>query len=437
MKQLLPKNDKSTIRSWAMFDWANSAYNLVITSTIFPAYYTIITYTEAHGDRVQFFGYSFINTALANYALAVSYLIMVIVLPIFSAIADYRGNRKSMMKGFTYMGSIACMGLFFFKIETLEWGIICSSLAAMGYVGGVLFNNSYLPDIAGIEHQDKASAKGFAYGYIGSVLLQIICFLFVLKPEWFGITDASFPARFSFLLVGVWWISFSQISFKKLPNAKHQKRKINGQVLKNGFLELQKVGREIRGLVSLRRFLVAFFFYAMGVQTVMLVAAAFGEKVLHLGTSKLIITILLIQLIAIGGAYFISWLAGKIGNIKVLILLVMVWIMVCLAAYFIHSEIQFYLLALVVGFVMGGVQSISRSTFSKLIPEETDEPASFFSFYDVTEKLAIVVGLFSFGFIEEITHNIRFSALALAIFFLLGLFLLYRIPARAVLRKTN
>lgn len=437
MKQNFRKNDKSIIRSWAMFDWANSAYNLVITSTIFPAYYTIITYTEAHGDRVQFFGYTFINTALANYALSASYLIMVILLPIFSSIADYRGNRKSMMKGFTYMGSVACMGLFFFKIETLEWGIICSSLAAMGYVGGVLFNNSYLPEIADVDHQDKISAKGFAYGYIGSVLLQIICFVFVLKSEWFGIVDASFPARLSFLLVGIWWMIFSQIPFRKLPDTAISKGRMNAHVLKNGFLELRKVWQQIRVLLPLKRFLIAFFFYAMGVQTIMLVAAAFGEKVLHLGASKLIVTILLIQLVAIGGAYFISWMAGRIGNIRVLIVLVMIWILVCIAAYYIDTEIQFYLLAIVVGFVMGGIQSISRSTFSKLIPKETPDTISFFSFYDVTEKLAIVLGLFSFGFIEEITHNIRFSAITLALFFLLGLFLLFRIPTIKVLQKNS
>ncbi len=211
------KNQKSVIRAWATFDWANSAYNLVITSTIFPAYYTIITTSDDGGDRVDFFGISFINTALANYGLAVSYLLMVFLLPVLSSIADYKQNKKTMMKFFTYMGSIACMGLFFFELETLEWGIICSGLAAMGYIGGVMFNNSYLPEIASVDQQDRVSAKGFAYGYIGSVLLQLVCFLFVLKPEWFGIQDASFPARLSFLLVGVWWIGFAQVSFRGLP----------------------------------------------------------------------------------------------------------------------------------------------------------------------------------------------------------------------------
>jgi UMF1 family MFS transporter len=435
MTREIAKNDKSTIKAWAMFDWANSAYNLVITSTIFPAYYTIITLTEEFGDKVTFFGYQFINTALANYSLAVAYLIMVICMPLLSAIADYKGNKKTMMKAFTYMGSVACMGLFFFKLETLELGIIFAGLAAMGYIGGVLFNNSYLPEIASIEYQDKVSAKGFAYGYVGSVILQLICFLFVLKPEWFGIEDASFPARFSFLLVGVWWLIFSRITFNKLPNTDIKRGNINGAILKKGFLELKKVWLQVRDLLPLKRFLFAFFFYAMGVQTVMLVAAAFGEKILSLGASKLIITILLIQLVAIAGAYFISWLAGKIGNIRVLIGLVTLWVIVCISAFYIGNEMQFYTMAIVVGFVMGGIQSLSRSTFSKLIPIDSKDHTSFFSFYDVTEKLAIVIGLFSFGFIEELTNNIRFSAISLAVFFLIGLFLLFRIPSVKVLQK--
>lgn len=418
-----------------MFDWANSAYNLVITSTIFPAYYTIITLTEENGDRVDFFGFSFINTALANYSLAFSYLVMVILLPVFSAIADYKKNKKTMMKGFTYMGAIACMGLYFFKLETLEWGIICSSLAAMGYIGGVLFNNSYLPEIATVDQQDRVSAKGFAYGYVGSVILQLICFLFLLKPEWFGIEDASFPVRFSFLLVGLWWIIFSQIPFRRLPTTPKNTDKLNHRILKKGFQELQKVWKQINTLPSLKAFLGAFFFYAMGVQTIMLVAAAFGEKVLRLGASKLIITILIIQLVAIAGAYLMAWLANKIGNINVLMIVVGLWIVVCISAFYIASELQFYVLAILVGLVMGGTQSISRSTFSKLVPQDTEDTTSFFSFYDVTEKLAIVLGLFSFGFIEEITQNIRLSALFLGVFFLIGLILLIRMPRISVLRQ--
>lgn len=407
-----------------MFDWANSAYNLVITSTIFPAYYTIITTTQENGDKVSFFGRTFTNTALSNYALSVAYLIMALLLPVLSSIADFRGNKKIFMMVFTYIGSIACAGLFFFKLETLELGIICFALAAMGYTGGVMFNNSYLPEIATVDQQDKVSARGFAYGYVGSVLLQIICFVFVLKPELFGITDASLPAQLSFLLVGVWWISFAQIPFRRLPSGSPNYDKISKSAVKSGFQELLKVWSQLKRMTLLKRFLLAFFFYSMGVQTIMLVAAGFGEKILNLGTSKLIVIILIIQLVAIPGALIMSYFAKKYGNIQVIIFVLIIWVGICVAAYYIENEDQFYAIAAVVGLVMGGIQSISRSTYSKFLPENTPDTASFFSFYDVTEKIAIVIGLFSFAYIEEFTGSMRNSAISLAGFFIIGLLVL-------------
>lgn len=418
------KNDKKVIRSWAFFDWANSAYNLVITSTIFPAYYTIITTTEEHGDKVSFFGATFTNTALSNYALSVAYLIMVILLPILSSIADYRGNKKIFMKFFTYIGGIACMGLYFFELKTLELGIICFVIAAMGYIGGILFNNSYLPEIATPDQQDSVSAKGYAYGYIGSVILQLICFVFVLKPELFGITDASFPPRLSFLLVGIWWIVFAQIPFRKLPAGSPNYTAINKNVVRSGFQELGKVWKQLKEMKFLKTFLIAFFFYSMGVQTIMLAAAGFGEKTLHLGTENLIKVILIIQLVAILGAMLMSYLAKKVGNVRVLILVVLIWVATCICAYFVSTAVQFYGLAAIVGLIMGGIQSLSRSTYSKYLPENTPDTTSFFSFYDVTEKLAIVIGLFSFAFIEEATGNMRNSIIALASFFVIGLIFL-------------
>ncbi|RQO69689.1 MFS transporter [Pedobacter sp. KBW06] len=418
------KNDKKVIQSWAFFDWANSAYNLVITSTIFPTYYTIITTTSAHGDQVTFFGFKFTNTALSNYALSLAYLIMVILLPILSATADYRGNKKIFMKFFTYIGAIACMGLFFFKLETLELGIICFVIAAMGYIGGVLFNNAYLPEIATKDQQDQVSAKGYAYGYVGSVLLQIICFVFVLKPELFGITDGSLPARLSFLLVGIWWIGFAQIPFRHLPAGSPNYTAINKNLVHSGFEELGKVWRQLKGMQVMKRFLLAFFFYSMGVQTIMLAAAGFGEKLLHLGSEKLIAVVLIIQLIAIPGAMGMSKMAKKIGNVRVLILVIVIWVLTCTCAYFVSNEYEFYALAGVVGLIMGGVQSLSRSTYSKFIPENTPDTTSFFSFYDVTEKLAVVIGLFSFAYIEEQTGDMRNSVLALGAFFVLGLIFL-------------
>lgn len=421
------KNDKKLIRSWAMFDWANSAYNLVITSTIFPIYYiTITSSSDDNSDLVNFFGLEIINTVLSNYALAFAYLMMVLALPFLSSYADANGKKLQVMKLFTYIGSIACMGLFFFELSTLELGIICFTLAAMGYVGGVAINNSYLPIIASPDKQDEVSAKGFAYGYVGCVTIQIICFLFVLNPAWFGITDASFPARLSFLLVGLWWLSFSLIPFRALPN-NHPSESAKGLSLFNRVSsEFKNVYAQVRANKGIRRFLPAYFFNSVGVQTIMVVATMFGQKELDLDQQSLITTIILIQLVAILGAFIMSFLAKHWGNIVVLLLVTLLWACICISAYYLTNAAQFYGLAFMVGLLMGGIQSLSRSTYSKMLPADLEDTTAFFSFYDITEKLGIVVGLVCFGLIEQLTHNIRYSALSLSIFFILGFLLLLR-----------
>jgi UMF1 family MFS transporter len=418
------KNNKKTIRAWAFFDWANSAYNLVITSTIFPAYYVAITNDDKTGHHVTFFGHSFVNTALSDYTLAAAYLIIALLLPILTSIADYRGNKKIFMQFFTWLGAISCGMLYFFKFDTLEISMIFFGLAAIGYSGGFVFYNSYLPEIATLDMQDRVSAKGFTYGYIGSVLLQLICFAFVLKPQWFGITDASFPARLSFLLVGIWWIGFAYIPFTILPKGSPNARTHQHDLIRGGFIELGKVWQQVKHMPILKRYLPAFFFYSMGVQTIMLVATSFGAKELKMETSSLIQIILIIQLVAIGGATLMSRLSDKYGNVKVLAYVVLIWIGVCIAAYFTTTSNQFYILAIVVGLVMGGIQSLSRSTYSKFMPQDIPDSASFFSFYDVTEKLAIVGGMFSFGLVDDITNSMRNSALVLCVYFIAGLVLL-------------
>ncbi len=416
---------KKVITGWAMYDWANSAYNLVITSTIFPAYYDAITTTkDAAGKvlshKIMFLGSEYESASLYNYAIAFAYLLIALLSPILSSIADFKGNKKSFMQFFCYLGSLACCLMYWFTKDTLTLGIACAVIAAVGYCGSLVFYNAYLPEIAAEEDQDDVSAKGFAYGYIGSVLLQIICFFFVLKPEWFGITDSSFPARLSFLLVGLWWVGFSQITFATLPKSIATGVLKQGNIITNGFIELKKVWHQAGQLPILKRYLIAFFFYSMGVQTVMLAATLFGSQVLQMATSKLIICILLIQIVAIAGAYLMAKLSDRFGNFNVLAFVVLLWISICVAAYFVTTEMQFYILASIVGLIMGGIQSLSRSTYAKIMPEGTHDTASFFSFYDVTEKVAIVIGMVSFGVVQEITGNMRNSILALLLFFVIG-----------------
>ncbi len=433
---------KKVINGWAMYDWANSAYNLVITSTIFPAYFVAITSSgNGNGEhKVSFFGREFVNTALMDYALSIVFLLVAFSSPILSSIADYRRNKKVYLRWFSLVGAAASFCLVFFTRGRIELGIILFAIAAFGYWASLVFYNSYLPDIAAPEDQDRVSAKGFALGYVGSVLLQIICFVLILNP---AIPEKLFRAienltgipqeydtigpRISFLLVGIWWFGFAQLTLRVLPLSSKAERKAKKHVLVNGFHELQLVWKQLKQMAVLKRFLFAFFLYNMGVQTVMLVAAGFGKKEIFPNPEdepKLLVTIILIQLVAIIGAVGLSRLSKIIGNMWVLILAVSIWIGVCIAGYYVQTQMQFYILAACVGLVMGGIQSMSRSTYSKLLPP-TQDTTSFFSFYDVTEKIAIVIGIFTFGYMEELTGSMRNSIIALGVFFVLGLIFLF------------
>ncbi len=419
---------KKVLNSWAMYDWASSSYNLVITSTIFPAYFESIAVDNASISRthVTFLGRQFENTALYNYAIALAMLIVAFMSPLLSSIADYKGNKKKFLSFFLTLGSVACSALYFFDRSTLSFGIVAMIIASIGFWGGQVFYNSFLPDIARLQDRDRISARGFAYGYVGSVLLQLICFVFVLMNEQLGITEGK-GAQISFLLVGIWWWSFGQYSLRRMPKpiaAGHYD--IEHNIITKGYNELQKVWKQVNKMPQLKRFLLAFFFYNMGVQTVMLVAALYGKSELDIPTMNLIISILIIQLIAIPGALTISKLSSIIGNLKTLMILVILWIGICVTAFLLPKGgiYEFYALGSAVGFIMGGIQSLSRSTHAKLIPV-TRDTVSFFSFYDVTEKMAAVVGIFTFGFITEFTGSQRNSVLTLASFFLVGLFLLF------------
>jgi UMF1 family MFS transporter len=420
---------KKIQRAWSMYDWGASTYNLVITSTIFPAYYVAVTSSDIPGELsyVNFFGYRIINTALQNFALAAVFLIVSIISPVLSSIADYRGNKKAFMRAFTLMGSLSCMGLFFFTPERVELGIMIFSLAALGFWTSWVFYNSYLPDIALPEERDQVSAKGFAMGYIGSVLLQLICFVIILKPDLFGIAhDKTLGPRISFLLVGLWWLGFAQITFRALPSNTVSNKQLKKHIIMNGFHELQLVWQQARLFPALKRFLIAFFFLSVGVQTIMLVAAGYSKKEIFPKDEdepKLILTIILIQLVAIIGATLLSKLSQRIGNLPAMLSTIIFWIGICIWGYFITSQTEFYILAACVGLVMGGIQSISRSTYSKLIPGTTDT-TSFFSFYDVTEKLALTLGLFLFAYNEEFTGSMRNSILVLMVFFIISFFAL-------------
>ncbi len=420
---MLAKNHPRLINAWSSYDWANSVYNLIVTTAIFPIYYSAATREAFGGEIVQFFGIPIKNTVLYTYAISFSFFLIVILSPILSGIADYSGRKKAFMQLFTYLGSLACIGLFFFEGIDIEYGIMCAVLASLGYAGSLVFYNGFLPEIATPDRMDGVSARGYSMGYIGSVVLLVINLLIILNYASFGFESETSATQFGFLLVGIWWIGFAQIAFYYLKD-RPRGHAFNSQILGKGFEEIKKVLKFLQGKKMMTRFLASFFFYSMGVQTVMLLAPLFGEAEVGLEASEMILVVLVLQILAIAGAYITAFVSQKRSNRFAISASLIIWIALCIGGYFLREKIHFYIMAGFLGFVMGGIQSISRSTYSKLIPTESKDTASFFSFYDITEKIAIVLGTFSYGFIEQITGSMRNSLVFMSVFFLVGFILL-------------
>ena len=432
--KILEKGSKKLTKAWAFYDWANSVYPLVISTAVFPIYYSSITSTFANdaGD-VSFLGIMWNPTSLYDYTLSLSFLIVAFCSPVLSAIADYMGNKLKFMKFFCLLGSLSVMCLFFFTgIETLWVALTFTILASIGFWGSMVFYNAYLPEVAFPEQQDEVSAKGFIYGYSGSVLLLVFSLVMVQKPEWFGIIDPTLAPRITFLLVGAWWLGFAQITYKRLPNNIFNHKPEKDYIWK-GIKELRIVLKELEGLPQLKYFLISFFLFSVGVQTMVLMAGIFGSQELGLPTSNLIFTIILVQIVAIFGAYLFSKLSKKIGNIKTLKITLIIWGVVCFTAFSLDTnqanvDYYFYGLGIILGFVLGATQSIGRSTYSKLLPE-THDHATYFSFYDVTEKIAIVLGMFIFGLLISMTGSMQYSVLFLAVFFAFAYIVLSRVKS--------
>lgn len=421
------KNNPTVINAWCSYDWANSVYNLAITSTIFPVYYSNVTREAFGGEEVPFLGWAVSNTVLYSYAISFSFLMIVLISPFLSGIADYSGRKKLFMQIFTWLGALSCMGLFFFTGINIELGILFSVLASLGYAGSLVFYNAFLPEISTPDRMDKISARGFSMGYIGSVILLIISLLLIFFFDFFGFEGKSMATRFTFLLVGIWWLGFSQIAFYFLKD-RNERKSITSGILLKGMHELQKVFAEVRKVAVTPKFLLSFFFYSMGVQSFILLAPLYGESVIGLSGELLILTVLIVQLVAIGGSYLFAWVSSREGNKAALLIMLFIWISLCTGAFFLQTEGQFFGMAVFFGLVLGGTQSISRSSYSKLIPQSSSDTASYFSLYEITEKTAIVLGTFTFGFITQFTEDMRYSTLAWIVFFAVGVIVLARTP---------
>ena len=425
-KKKYKKGHSKLLNAWAFYDWANSVYPLVISSAVFPIYYGSLFVGDLY---VEVFGFNFKNTALISFLTAFAFVILSFLTPLLSGIADYMGNKKNFLKLFCYIGSLSCMGLYFFELENIYVGLFFYFIALISFWASLVFYNSYLPDIAFKEQQDAISAKGYALGYFGSVLLLIFNLAMVMSPQTFGIYGNNpeiIAMKYSFVSVGLWWIICSQYTFYFLPEP-YKKKKIVKDVVLNGFRELLFVWNELKNILVIKKYLIAFFIYSSALQTVLLIAAYFGEQEINWPqdekTIGLIVSILLIQLIAMFGAILTSKLSEKFGNIFTLIILNIFWAFLCIGAYFITEPNEFYIAAALVGLVMGGIQALSRSTFSKMIPD-TENTTSYFSFYDVSQKVSIVFGMTLFAFLDQLTGSMRTSILVFILIFLIGAYLL-------------
>lgn len=431
------KSNQRVIKGWIFYDWANSVYNLVISSAIFPVFYANVTeshYLKTVGRdellpnenvMVDFFGISLSNSVLFSYVLAASFLLVSILSPLLSGIADVTGSKKRFLQFFCYLGALSSISLFWFNPAQIELGMLSIFLASMGFWNSLVFYNAYLPEIAEPKHHDNISARGFSMGYFGSMILLVICLSIIM------FIDPAYT-KYSFILVGLWWMGFAQVTFRRLPYNIHKRDVKSGYIFK-GVKELKNVFNEFRQTKRLQRFLLSFFFFNTGVQTVMLMAVVFAKKEIDWGAAGgdtgLIVAILLIQILGAGGAYLMSYISSLIGNLKTLIFVVMGWMVLCTWAYRLKTPTEFYFLAAGIGLVMGGVQALSRSTYSKFLPT-TEDTTSYFSFYDVSEKLGIVLGLFFFGLMEYLTGDLRASVLSIITFFGVGLVLLIFVPRK-------
>ena len=454
---MIQKGDRKLIRAWAMYDWANSVYSLTIVTAIFPLYFHAVTSSpDCHPCTIQFFGIPMLNDSLFSWTLSGAFLFAALLSPLLSGIADYTGSKKAYMRFFCYLGAASCASLYFFTgTENIEYGTIAFALATVGFTGSIVFYNAYLPEIAEEKDHDRVSAKGFALGYVGSVILLVLNLLLIMFPELvFDLASkraelaianpdwdierltaearesfTGIASRLAFLEVGAWWAGFAHITFAKLPRNVFNKRPTGNRLL-NGYRELRIVQRQLKDYGSLRFFLIAFFFYSMGMQTILYLATLFGTAELQLESDFLIISILVIQFVAIAGAYLFSSMSSRFGNVRTLRVAVLVWVAASLYAYFIDDKWQFLAAAFIVGLIMGGSQALSRSTYSKLLPE-TENHASFFAFYDISEKLAIVLGTLCFGLVHELTGSMRSAIWPIVGFFVVGLLVLGRVRMKS------
>lgn len=419
------KNDKKIIFGWCMYDWANSAYGTTVVAALLQIYFARAVVGEA---GVSIAGQTFSATALWGYMLGASALVVFLCAPVLGAIADFSAAKKKFLVGFAYTGSLFATLLYFCTAGDVGLTILLFVGSQVCFVAANVFYDAFLPQIATPERLDAVSSRGYAFGYVGGGLQYAIALALVARHDVIGINEAM-AARIGIGMAGIWWAGWTLFTVKFVKESRLGEGRGTGNAqlqwhdyLKIGISRTIATAKKVRRFKHLTLFLIAYLVYNDGIHTVSTMATIYGTQELGLSTTVLMVTLLAVQIIAIGGALVFSRIANLLGTKRTIMLTLLLWSGVVTYAYFTQTATEFFLLGAVVGLVLGGSQALSRSFYGAMIPEEAS--AEFYGFYSVFSKFSATFGPLTFAFIAQVTGNARLSIISLMVFFIVGLVLL-------------
>ena len=416
MKILKDIENRREIVSWMFYDWANSAFATVMMAAILPVYYSQVAASSLSAN---------IASSYWGYTNTIAMIIIAFLSPILGAISDMKHIKLNFMKFFVFLGVMSSALLYFVKSGHWFLASVLYIIGRIGFSGGNLFYDSFLPHIAKEDKVDKISTLGYAWGYLGGGLLLAINLSMIMNPTIFGIEDPQLAPRISFISVGLWWAIFSIPIFKYVSEPQLKYKLVEKKnVILIGFRRVKQTLKEIRSFRQVFLFLLAFWFYNDGIGTIMVMAVIFGSEI-GIGQEHLIGAILTVQFLGIPFTILFGKLAQKITAKRAIYLGLIVYTLIAIGGYFMTSALHFWLLAIGVGMVQGGTQALSRSLFSQMTPKS--KSAEFFGFFDISQKFSGIVGPAIFGLIAYLAGSSRPSIFALIVFFIGGMFLLEKV----------
>ena len=405
------------INAWAMYDWANSAFAVVILTAVFPVYYRALAINAGRAPEDA--------TAYWAYTTSLSLLVVALIGPVLGAMADIVGGKTRFLGAALLLGVLGSTTLAFLGEDTFILGSVLFAIANLGFAGGNIFYEALLPHIARPYDFDRVSARGYAFGYLGGGLFLLFSLISILRPAWFWLPDREFAVRASFVGVAVWWLVFSIPLFRHIEDPRRASRPpISVRVITAGFQRLLGTLGQIHRYRQLALFLLAFWIYNDGISTIIKLAAAFGDEI-GLDHNQMLIALILTQFIGFPSSIGFGALAQSLGSKLSIFFGLGVYTLVSIAAFFMTSAVHFYILAVVVGLVQGGTQALSRSLFAMMVPKTRS--SEFFGFFSTGEKVAGIIGPAIFGLMGQLTGSSRWGMISVTLLFVAGAALLYRV----------